>query len=207
MAAFLRLIQLVAGFTTPLPGMRIARGLFARGDADQSNEAEKSSDPTIVGTILSVVVNGITWSVLMAVLTALVVAIVILSTGSLSALFPAPGEKPPPVNLMLAIVMLCFTITYAFLVLVAVMAFVDWPFLNSFPEFKPEFDGLHDGVTFQIKMVRSVYSLLGTMFTLGLSLLPLTALIVAIPAVSPNEAVLTPTVSRRLPSRRCSSQA
>src|SRR5690348_11962370 len=42
--------------------------------------------------------------------------------------------------------------------------------------------------------LRSVASVLGTLFVLGLSLLPLSALIVALPAVSPNEAVLTPTV-------------
>lgn len=175
--------------------MRIARGIFARGRSDRPDEFE-SNEPTIVGTILSLVVNGITWALLIGVLIAFTLVFVFLATGSLSALMPPQSsEKPPSVNLMLAVVMFCFTVTYAFLVLVAVLAIVDWPFLNSFPEFKPEFDGLHDGVTFQIRMVRSVYSLLGTMFTLGLSLLPLTALIVAIPAVSPNEAVLTPTVT------------
>jgi putative ABC transport system permease protein len=35
---------------------------------------------------------------------------------------------------------------------------------------------------------------IGTLFTIGLSLLPLTAMLVALPAVSPNEAVLTDTV-------------
>ena len=41
---------------------------------------------------------------------------------------------------------------------------------------------------------RSITYVLGTLFVLGLSLLPLSALIVALPAVNPNEAVLAPTV-------------
>jgi ABC-type lipoprotein release transport system permease subunit len=41
---------------------------------------------------------------------------------------------------------------------------------------------------------RSVAYVLGTLFVLGLSLLPLSALIVALPAVNPNEAVLSATV-------------
>jgi putative ABC transport system permease protein len=42
--------------------------------------------------------------------------------------------------------------------------------------------------------VRAVASVLGTLFVLGLSLLPLSALLVAMPAVNPNEAVLSETV-------------
>ncbi|HVL14994.1 MAG TPA: FtsX-like permease family protein [Gemmata sp.] len=41
---------------------------------------------------------------------------------------------------------------------------------------------------------RAVASILGTVFVLGLSLLPLSALLIAMPAVSPNEAVLRETV-------------
>jgi hypothetical protein len=41
---------------------------------------------------------------------------------------------------------------------------------------------------------RSVLRLVGTLFTIGFSLLPLAALLVALPAVAPNEAVLTETV-------------
>src|SRR5262249_53383514 len=40
------------------------------------------------------------------------------------------------------------------------------------------------------RLFRAIVSVVGTVFTLGLSLLPLSALIVALPAVSPNEAVL-----------------
>jgi ABC-type antimicrobial peptide transport system permease subunit len=42
--------------------------------------------------------------------------------------------------------------------------------------------------------VRTILRLIGTLFIIGFSLLPLAALLVALPAVSPNEAVLTDTV-------------
>ena len=41
---------------------------------------------------------------------------------------------------------------------------------------------------------RSLISFIGTLFTIGFSVLPLAAMLVALPAVSPNEAVLTDTV-------------
>jgi ABC-type lipoprotein release transport system permease subunit len=41
---------------------------------------------------------------------------------------------------------------------------------------------------------RAILRLIGTLFVIGFSLLPLSALLVALPAVSPNEAVLTDTV-------------
>ncbi|MFO0934919.1 MAG: ABC transporter permease [Gemmataceae bacterium] len=45
------------------------------------------------------------------------------------------------------------------------------------------------------RIIWSMMGLIGTLIVLGLSLLPLTALIVALPAVSPNEAVLSDTVA------------
>ncbi|HEX4609622.1 MAG TPA: ABC transporter permease [Urbifossiella sp.] len=45
-----------------------------------------------------------------------------------------------------------------------------------------------------LRFLRAVLNLVGTMFTLVLSILPLSALLVALPAVSPNEAVLTDVV-------------
>ena len=46
-----------------------------------------------------------------------------------------------------------------------------------------------------LRFLRGVRRLLGTMLVLGLSLLPLSALLVALPAVSPNEAVLSDSVA------------
>lgn len=44
------------------------------------------------------------------------------------------------------------------------------------------------------QFARAILRLVGTLFVIGFSLLPLSALLVALPAVSPNEAVLTDTV-------------
>jgi ABC-type antimicrobial peptide transport system permease subunit len=45
-----------------------------------------------------------------------------------------------------------------------------------------------------VRFARNFRRLVGTLFTIGFSLLPLSALLVALPAVAPNEAVLTETV-------------
>jgi ABC-type antimicrobial peptide transport system permease subunit len=45
-----------------------------------------------------------------------------------------------------------------------------------------------------VLFVRTILRLIGTLFVIGFSLLPLASLLVALPAVSPNEAVLTDTV-------------
>ena len=45
-----------------------------------------------------------------------------------------------------------------------------------------------------VLFVRTILRLIGTLFVIGFSLLPLAALLVALPPVSPNEAGLTDTV-------------
>ncbi|MDY3553850.1 ABC transporter permease [Gemmata sp. JC717] len=44
------------------------------------------------------------------------------------------------------------------------------------------------------RFFRTVFSLIGTLFVIGFSLLPLSALLIALPAVAPNEAVLTDSI-------------
>ncbi|VTR90812.1 multidrug abc transporter permease : Uncharacterized protein OS=Pirellula staleyi (strain ATCC 27377 / DSM 6068 / ICPB 4128) GN=Psta_2964 PE=4 SV=1: FtsX [Gemmata massiliana] len=44
------------------------------------------------------------------------------------------------------------------------------------------------------RFFRTIFSLIGTLFVIGFSLLPLSALLIALPAVSPNEAVLTDSI-------------
>src|SRR5262245_61065146 len=44
------------------------------------------------------------------------------------------------------------------------------------------------------RFARALRRLIGTLFTIGFSLLPLSALLIALPAVAPDEAVLTETV-------------
>jgi putative ABC transport system permease protein len=54
---------------------------------------------------------------------------------------------------------------------------------------------LHDQfVVHVVGFVLAIVRLIGTLFTIGFSVLPLAAMLVALPAVSPNEAVLTDTV-------------
>lgn len=55
-------------------------------------------------------------------------------------------------------------------------------------------DSLRRGGKVALGAWRSFRRLIGTLFTIGFSLLPLSVLLLALPAVSPNEAVLTETV-------------
>ena len=50
-------------------------------------------------------------------------------------------------------------------------------------------------MSYVVRFLRAIGRIIATMCVLGLSLLPLSALLAALPAVSPNEAVLTETVS------------
>jgi hypothetical protein len=67
-------------------------------------------------------------------------------------------------------------------------------FFKSFGDTSDDLPVLSTGLRWRIAFENAIFQLIATMFTLGLSLLPLTALLIALPAVSPNEAVLTQTV-------------
>lgn|GEM_PF-161940 len=70
----------------------------------------------------------------------------------------------------------------------------DWPFWRSFSMESAEPEAFQRGVRLRVGFERTVFRLIGTLFVIGFSLLPLSVLLVALPAVSPSEAVLTDTV-------------
>jgi ABC-type lipoprotein release transport system permease subunit len=70
----------------------------------------------------------------------------------------------------------------------------DWLFFRSFRDLSGAPAAFERGVKQRIKFERSIYSLIGTLFVVGFSLLPLTALLAALPVVAPSEAVLSDTV-------------
>ena len=76
---------------------------------------------------------------------------------------------------------------------VATLGF-DWIFLRSIPNASFQLDELNRSLKARIGFERAIYRLLGTLFTIGFSLLPLSSLLVALPMVSPTEAVLTETI-------------
>lgn len=70
----------------------------------------------------------------------------------------------------------------------------DWLFFRSFADLRTAPPAFERAVKMRFRFERSVYSLIGTLFVIGFSLLPLAALLAALPMVAPNEAVLTDTV-------------
>jgi hypothetical protein len=77
-----------------------------------------------------------------------------------------------------------------------VILVLDFLFYRSFPRL-PDRLGVFDRcLKRRVTFGRALWRLIGTLFVIGFSLLPLAALLVALPAVAPSEAVLTETVRR-----------
>lgn len=69
--------------------------------------------------------------------------------------------------------------------------------MRRLPVYDPDFALYRRIVVFRLNLWRTVLQLLGTAIVLGLSLLPLSALLLAFPAINPQESVLTDAVSDR----------
>jgi ABC-type lipoprotein release transport system permease subunit len=76
----------------------------------------------------------------------------------------------------------------------SVVLMLDWLFFRSFPNVPAGLRVFDRALKRRISFERGIFSLIGTLFVIGFSLLPLTALLAALPAVSPSEAVLSETV-------------
>src|SRR5438270_551817 len=63
---------------------------------------------------------------------------------------------------------------------------LDWIFFRSFQSVPPALSVFGRAMKLRLRFERAVYSLIGTLFVIGFSLLPLTALLVAMPAVAPS---------------------
>jgi ABC-type lipoprotein release transport system permease subunit len=72
----------------------------------------------------------------------------------------------------------------------------DRPFLDSFSEIDQDLPGLRFVLQRRIALTKAMISVGSTMILMGLSLMPLSALLLALPAVNPDEAVLTDVVAR-----------
>ena len=109
--------------------------------------------------------------------------------------FP-PFKEPPVLSPLTAGVMVKAILRgcMGVLQLQIMMMFVNWIFFKSFNSISPDLETLDRGVKRHVAFERGIISLLGTLFTIGLSVLPLSALLVALPVVSPNEAVLSESV-------------
>ncbi len=66
---------------------------------------------------------------------------------------------------------------------------------RRFPEYDPDFDLYGRVLQVRVRIWRTIFRLLGTAVVLGLSLLPLSSLLLAFPALVPQESVLTEAVS------------
>jgi ABC-type antimicrobial peptide transport system permease subunit len=104
---------------------------------------------------------------------------------------PPPSGAIPP---LIIVFLLGRLLTGNFLIQTVLLMLVDWPFYGSFSAIPERLGVFRQCLRARVALERRVTSLIGTMIVLGLSLLPLSALLVALPAVAPSEAVLADAV-------------
>jgi hypothetical protein len=169
----------------------VFRGTFA-ADGPAASEGS-ATGPNFGGAVLLAVATVISW----AVISVGMVGVGFLFLSSLGMLSgpPSGGGPPPEMTLKTLMVTGFFLMTTCVAYVLVVFLAGDWPFLDSFRHVRPDFEALDRGIQTHVRLVQTVYGLLATLIVCGLSLLPLSSLIVALPAVSPNEAVLTETVT------------
>lgn len=190
MNAVAQFLQSFAGFLLPLPVLRVFRGLFAADSLERTGE-EKQAEPNLGGGIILAVATVVSWIVISMGVVAVGIGL-LWYLGMWGA--PQSSGKPPELSLRTLLVTGFFVMTMCVSFVLSIFLVGDWPFLNSFRYVKREYAALESGVQSHIRLVRTVYGLLSTLLVCGLSLLPLSALIVALPAVSPNEAVLSESI-------------
>lgn len=106
---------------------------------------------------------------------------------------PPPSDGSPPVMKPPTPGGVFFALLGVGLFQVGVLLTFDWLLLRLLPE--PTSDTAFErAVKLRYRFGRSVYSLIGTLFVVGFSLLPLAALLAALPMVAPAEAVLSDSV-------------
>lgn len=120
------------------------------------------------------------------------ILLIFLSPFLLSVMVPGASETPTPTSLF-------FLFLRAVLQVVIIVGLpllaTDWIFFKWAPDSPSDLSIFSRWLRLRYMAERAIFKLIGTLFVLGLSLLPLSALLVALPAVSPNEAVLSDTVT------------
>lgn len=108
--------------------------------------------------------------------------------------FP-PFENPPKLDETTPISTLGGMLWRAMIGVLQTQAFMavafDWLFFRAFARIPKHLQPFERGLKTRMRLERSIYSLIGTLFVIGFSLLPLASLLVALPAAAPDEAVLT----------------
>lgn len=175
-------LNVILTLVLSLPALRLMRPLFSTG-------TKHSWAGRILRTFLVLVV-GVLITQLQIFLTAF--AVFTVAIGIYLAFDPsALAEFNLRAVLALFIIRLVGTLGT---IILTVM--FDRPFLDSFSEIDEDLPGLRFVLQKRIGLTKAMISVGSTMILMGLSLMPLSALLLALPAVNPDEAVLTDVVAR-----------
>lgn len=169
-------VQTAAGLLVPLALLRPLRGLIA---------PRSGRNPGAAGKLALVAVTAL-WLLVLAN-----TAFTFATKG-----FP-PFDNPPkltPVTVWVVLGMAARAGLGVIQIQLGMTLALDWLFLRSFRSVPPGLREFDRALKRRAAFTRSVYSLIGTLFVIGFSLLPLSALLAALPAAAPDEAVLSDTV-------------
>lgn len=182
----------VAGLTTPMLGVATLRGLIKprRGAADRDPTTLSGSLGNAARLVAPWVIAFGGWLVLMVVSGAVGIGVVSFVANWGKPKPPDADPPTPPPEVMIASV----AITMAFLVVVVAVAVLG-QVLVSWQGTDTREDMRAFGIAVRFRL--AVWRLVVTVGLLALSLLPLSALLLAYPALNPQESVLTDAVSAR----------
>jgi ABC-type lipoprotein release transport system permease subunit len=175
------LAQTVVGLLVPLPILRLIRGRFS------GPRAGRGLTPVVIVFLAAV------WVLLFAAQAA---AFAFLG-------FPTYGDGPPKfenppkfdvINVQTAFGFFFRGLMGVIQLLIQTTLLTDWLFWRSFPDVPDRLRPFRQGLRTRVALQRGFYRFVGTLFVIGFSLLPLTALLAALPAAAPDEAVLSDTV-------------
>jgi ABC-type lipoprotein release transport system permease subunit len=174
--AIVTLIQTVGGLLVPLALLRPFRFIVAAKPGSIRSHFQMAAIGGLTGLWL----------------------LVLLSNAATFALRGFPPFENPPKFEPLTFSAVGGAIFRAIIGVLETQAFLavvfDWLFFRSFATLPAGLEPFERGLKRRIRLEKSIYSLIGTLFVIGFSLLPLSALLVALPAAAPDEAVLSDSV-------------
>src|SRR5262245_40657332 len=183
----LAVIEVGLALTTTLPALRLVRPLLT------DHSGQRSGFVRLVRSAIAFIISGTITVLQLAVTNALAFA------GGLGLYFLLDPSAKASFDLQRFLAardgpdMLVRTLISVAVILATVL--FDLPFLDSFFEIAEKAWVLRNLLRIRIGLTKAIIRVGSTMILMGLSLLPLSGLLLALPAVSPSEAVLTDVVA------------
>lgn len=178
-------LQVLTALTVTLPALRLVRPFVCNGGGRSwGSRLLRLGFAFGVSTVVTQIQLAITSLVMSAVVIGFYLALdsTARATFDLAKFFQSKEPSDLLVRGVIQTVVILLTVL------------LDRPFLDSFADLSDDFPTLRFVLQKRIGLTKAIIRVGTTMILMGLSLMPLSALLLALPAVNPGEAVLTDTV-------------